>query len=473
MGGWHVRSATSLVLAVFLAFTGPVGALTAGDLVSAGLPAPPYVGPAFVVEFDWAKTGEQVFEYGVTTSSDPVDDPGGGDHNFVVGGCDYPIVPMLITKRADNETDEATGLGTWSDATGLPWAGVHHSVDTGGLLKYTILARSHSLCGGYEDVWDDAGCCVRKMPKSAKVTATVRYYPPGSVTPDSPVVFSADVGLFNLWAMDRAKNGGPAYVRPPYVILGAVTLPAVGSEQTATLPEYYDWRLGTTIAAAPPADHGDAPATSGADDEEVDVGGSAPDGPTRTVADPAERLEKLMIWLGVLLNPFHHDEEMSDRDLALDGIVLFRVLIHLALSTALDRDEDIADLAAAYHALGLLGLLLADDTDSTDATSPSTKSSKPGTTAEAPRPKKDPPPMEGRAKKQQREWVWLPAPAVVYQTYPTVEEQTLKTGTWYQMKDNDDRSRDFYNKQGKWIGTNPVKERDRFEVRKQGERPKE
>ena len=136
-----------MLLAVLFAFTGSTGALTAGDLASAGLPTPPYVGPAFVVEFDWPKTGEQVFEYGVTTWSDPIGDPGDGDHNFVVGGCEYPMVPMLITKRADYETDEAAGLGTWSGATGLPWSGVHHSVDTGGPLKYTILVRSHSLGG--------------------------------------------------------------------------------------------------------------------------------------------------------------------------------------------------------------------------------------------------------------------------------------------------------------------------------------
>jgi hypothetical protein len=77
--------------------------------------------------------------------------------------------------------------------------------------------------------------------------------------------------------------------------------------------------------------------------------------------------------------------------------------------------------------------------------------------------------MKGAAKKQGREWVWLPAPAIVYQTYPTVEEKKLKTGTWYQMRENDDGSRDFYNRKGKWIGTNPPKERDQVVVRKKGE----
>jgi hypothetical protein len=72
--------------------------------------------------------------------------------------------------------------------------------------------------------------------------------------------------------------------------------------------------------------------------------------------------------------------------------------------------------------------------------------------------------MKGRAKKQQREWVSLPAPAIIHQTYPTVAEKTLKTGTWYQMKDNDDGSRDFYNKKGNWIGTSPVNDRDKVRV---------
>jgi hypothetical protein len=81
--------------------------------------------------------------------------------------------------------------------------------------------------------------------------------------------------------------------------------------------------------------------------------------------------------------------------------------------------------------------------------------------------------MGKRARRQQREWVWLPAPAVVHQTYPTVAEKNLNTGTWYQMKVNDDGSRDFYNKKGNWLGTNPVKETERVVVRKKGERPKE
>ena len=82
----------------------------------------------------------------------------------------------------------------------------------------------------------------------------------------------------------------------------------------------------------------------------------------------------------------------------------------------------------------------------------------------APAPSKPPPPMKGRAKKQGREWIWLPAPAVVYQTYPTVREKTLKTGKWYQMKVNDDGSRDFYNKKGNWIGTSPVDDRGKVRV---------
>jgi len=201
-------------------------------------------------------------------------------------------------------------------------------------------------------------------------------------------------------------------------------------------------------------------------------GATAQDAPAATgstsekTIDSVRRLEILLQALGQAANLFRpEDAPPTSGDMVVGGYFLMLTFLG-NMDVDSERTETLASL------MGLFLLLRADaaaSEDSTGAVAPPTTTTDEGTTAAATEPAKAPPRMGKRAKKQQREWVSLPAPAVIYEAYPTVEKRKLKTGVWYQMKENDDGSRDFYNKKGNWLGTSPIDDRDKVEVRMRGE----
>jgi hypothetical protein len=409
--------------------------------------------PAIVVRVDW---GEQrrnsMLTYVVTRSSEPLISPyGGGGATGWSAGCDAAAVGGCETVEPLILTDApVTGANVTWLAEG----------------RYTIVAGNAAACAYYQGDKPIYAKASDPMP----VSASIEYYPAaGKGPPLSWMVESVDVPTYELAPMDAsARRSLGTFDWDP--VRGISNLTAAGaSDATVTasdpgVPDAPPLPPGI-IAGSPPG-----PGDFSTPDEEPDLpedqaATTDPDAPTGAVPDTAERLMRFLVAMGVSIDPFRNASEGTDAERALDGVMLLRALVVLALRSALDQGRDTADLAAAYHALGLIGLLLEDE----EAATPPTRKDTTGATAEAPKGGGKLPKMKGAAKKQGREWVWLPAPAIVYQTYPTVEEKKLKTGTWYQMRENDDGSRDFYNRKGKWIGTNPPKERDQVVVRKKGE----
>jgi len=71
-----------------------------------------------------------------------------------------------------------------------------------------------------------------------------------------------------------------------------------------------------------------------------------------------------------------------------------------------------------------------------------------------------PAPPPKRKLKPDRQWVSLPGAFLVFDvTGPMVTRQWLDTGAWYQVRENEDGSRDFYNKKGRHLGTSPAAHR--------------
>jgi hypothetical protein len=399
MGGSSRTSLAALLVSGALATAGFVAAWPA-SAQSGCPPEPPYGEPAFVVAFEWSEPVRM--DYGVATRVASLDVPQpnlhqytSGDVAIVGGGCGDPIEPILITRQDKSQGQVSTGeqavpgVGTRSVCGTGHWAGMRDEYGVAGEpWTYTLVVVGTGPCeGSYEDSQNpDTFAIERTQAEAATVRATVRYYPALSTVPSAGVWdLSAEVGVLNAKSLENARFGGD-YERPPPVALATLTLPPVGSGGVGQVAPL-------AVGGAPEEAAGDAAASA------------APRGASRSRDEQAAVERRQLTAIALLLLIYGGPEIFLDA--AMTG-----------------------DWVAAMEALVARGGAI----DSTESVKPPTRS---------------PPRMSKKARRQDRQWVWLPVETPVRRKGAT---KYLKPGVWYQTKLVKAGDRAFFDEAGKLIG---------------------
>jgi len=415
MGGHAGRSLFAVVTssALLLASLGVTAAADAGCRETGSVaPPPPYSEPYVLVRFDWAEKDDVMVTYYAEGSTDPVNDP--WFNAYWTAGCTADAWGFCPLPHPLVLTADRIGGANWEESPGV----------------YTLMAETYGACVYATDTGQadtDRVVAVHERISDFEVTATVEHYRAGesepyrveeplkvmlSLHPDpyevpDPIAYRRILGTF---AWDPAIG---------ITNLQTADRPASGADyaQTPELPPL-DPRIGITDVGAPP----------GSDDHDDSSAQPAP----RTGSEPHPLLQ-LMAML-MLLEVQEHGE-----DVAADGaMTMLRFLRQIGF---LDDGSGSTNIATPETAAD------PDDADAVDQAAP---------------PSVSPPKMGKEARKQQRQWVWLPYEASVRKKGAT---HWLKAGVWYQTKVDEDGNRAFYDKKGDLVG----KSRRRVQVRVWGE----
>ena len=441
MGGTAGRSTVALsVAAVLLASTSGAILATEGCDSSAanGTPAAPTGQAALTLDVTWDSSDEVLVEYwAVPSGGDGYPAPPdwtGGCTDDAWGVCP-PAYPLILTEPAIpgyNTTDRASAYTLMAMVRG---ACVYPKADS--------QPDNERVTGVYDSISEvpvTATITDREADGSVRSEATmaaVLPMPPDAGIADYSIWWRA-LGTFDWDPTTGLKDAQPTKEHPDDLVV----------EDTDSALE--------ALAQPDPVSE---------PDETIAPGAFAPS----TTPSPVERVEVALRWIS-RLGPATRGHEAAIGS-AWQWVLFAAVQAFVAAEA---RGQDTAELEGAIRALVLFVLLRDREPERFDEIEPVPDDSAAGATA-APEPPPsgpppDPPPKMGkRAKQEQRRWVWLPAAALIYQTYPNVTKKKLETATWYQMKVNDDGSRDFYNRKGRWIGTNPIDEREAVTVRRRGD----